>query len=244
MSLDGLRNGLDRFNGHRRVLGNPLGVVIDIGGQHMRREHTVDQPHFPGLVSAELAGGEEDFLDHRRPDQIGKAADTLIAIAKAELCRRDGEPALVLAQPQVTGHGKPHAAADAKSLDHRDGRLREIEHRIIEGLAGVGIFADILGAGPLLLEFRDIRARGKSLAAGPANHKKPCLGIGRHAVHLGSACLVHGKRDGVMPLGIVDHHMADPVDDAGKKLALGMFGQLIEFHVTPRDSKSAISASE
>ena len=118
-----------------------------------------------------------------------------------------------------------------------------MEHRIIEGLARFGIFAHILGARPLFLEFRDVRAGRKGFAAGTAHDEKPRFGIGRHTVHLGRAGLVHGQRNGVMTLGVVDHHMPDPVDNAGEQLALGMSGQLVEFHVTSLAAKSAISAS-
>ena len=68
--------------------------------------------------------------------------------------------------------------------------------------------------------------------------------IGGHAGHLLGSGPAHCQRDGLVPLGIVDHGMADTVDDAGQKLAICMRCELAEFHVIPRASKPLILSSE
>ena len=102
----------------------------------MWRQHPVHKAHLLCLIGAELPCREEDFLDHSRPDEIRQPANALIAIAEAKLCGWNGKPAFILADAHVAGHGQAHAAADTVSLNHGDGRLREMEHRIIESLAG------------------------------------------------------------------------------------------------------------
>ena len=91
-----------------------------------------------------------------------------------------------------------------------------MENRIIESLAGFRIFAHILGARAFFLELRNVRTGCKGFTTGAAHDKKPRFRIGRHAVHLGRTGLIHGQRNGVMPLGVVDHHMPDTVDNAGE----------------------------
>ena len=98
---------------------------------------------------------------------------------------------------------------------------------------------------PLLLKSINSNRRyvGTSISQRRAHDKEPRVGIGGHAVHLGRASLVHSQRNGVVTLGVVNHHMPDPVDNASEQLALSMSGQLVEFHVTSLAAKSAISAS-
>ncbi len=160
------------------------------GSSSVARRDAVDQADPQRLLGAELAGGEEDLLGDRRPDQVDQRLDAAEAVAEPEPRRRDGEAGALLADAQVAGQRHRQAAADAVAADHRDGRLGESPpwrrwRRPRPRVARLGG-----GVGPLGLELRDVGAgdEGASPApvktttrtSGSASKAASTSGIARH----------------------------------------------------------------
>jgi hypothetical protein len=70
----------------------------------------------------------------------------------------------------------------------------------------------------LVLELRDVRARGEGLRSGPGHDHDPNRRIGRELGHDLERRFPHLERDGVVALGIVEDHPADAAVLAGDHL--------------------------
>src|SRR5262250_974596 len=61
--LDGLADqefrGLDR---ERSIVGDRVGIVLDVALKLGARHHAIDEPHLSRLLGIELTGGEENLL--------------------------------------------------------------------------------------------------------------------------------------------------------------------------------------
>src|SRR3546814_3914800 len=75
------------------------------------------------------------------------------------LCRGNCKLCVVRANTKIAADGESQTAADAITVDHRDGRLHRVVNRVICPGDGSAVFFDSLLVGALVLEFRDVGDR-------------------------------------------------------------------------------------
>src|SRR6202035_4506519 len=97
----------------RRILGDHLGVCLDIAVEFGRRHDTVDEAHDARLLGVELARGIEDLLGKGYPDDIDELLEPVKRIAEAELGGRDAETRIVGTDAKVATQRQADPAADA-----------------------------------------------------------------------------------------------------------------------------------
>ena len=173
------------------------------------RHHGVDQAHPQGFLCAITARGKQHLGGGRWPDELRQALDSLGLVAQAKPGCRNSELGVIGRITQVCVECDRRATAYAKSVDHRDDRLRgagqgresaAVERRVLRRAVCVSRF----------FELGDVRTGHEGDVARAAQDDDSYLGVAVQLCHRSGDRSPHRGIDRVSPLDLIEGQPADP----------------------------------
>src|SRR6202035_4454753 len=164
-------------HGHRRVAGKDGRQPVDLFVERLGRYHggeIADPQHFR---SADLLGGQEQFLRVVDPEARDIACNAALVIVQAETRRRHEHFASVDADTKVAGQRQVGRAAIDAAVEAADGRHADVLKPVDDDFKRGSGASFLDGADGALGDRVEIVA-GAEGAAGAGEHQDPDRGIG------------------------------------------------------------------